>query len=58
MIITDEETQEVLLYNGLYKTSENLLDSLHDQRITAEEYVTASKKLFETWERLKEQKND
>lgn len=52
--ITDEETQEVLLYNGLYKTSETLLDSLHDQRITAEEYIAASKKLFETWERLKE----
>lgn len=53
---TDKEMQEALLYNGLYTTSKVLLKNLHRQHITAEEYISESRKMFEIWEQLKEQK--
>lgn len=55
---TDGERKEILLYNGLYTTSKVLLKNLHEQNITMEEYISESRKMFELWEQLKEQKND
>lgn len=54
---TDKERQEAFLYNGLYTTSKVLLKNLKKEYITAEEYISESRKLFEMWEQLKEHKN-
>ena len=53
---TDKDRKEVLLYNGLYTSSKVLLKNLHRQHITIEEYISESRKMFEIWEQLKEQK--
>ena len=55
MNIKDEERKDIILYNGLYTTSKVLLKSLYKQVITDKEYVEECRKLFDLWERLKEQ---
>lgn len=55
---TDKDREEVLLYNGLYTSSKVLLKNLHRQTITMEEYISESRKMFEIWEKFKDQNNN
>lgn len=56
--MNDNERKDCFISNGLYTTSKVLLKRFKDGTLDEEQYITESRKLFDLYEKLKEQNNE